>query len=300
MATRSEIRSLLFSAQLEDLQLGLLLMRGQGLTETMRPELSLLWLLGPAELDRRGLALELGGFSVKMLEDYFRQDPAYGSGRFDALERLSRYPGMDEEVLMAFGCRYHPVQGLHRFFLERADRGQFSEWMGNKIKCRLAGQGLRVLPPGLEGQHAVEDLDVRRNDLEALPEWMGSLMALKRLDLSHNPLRTWPGVLAALPALSWLGLESCRLEELRGLEGCRNLKVLNVAFNPGLDPSAFRLVPDGLEELDLRGLPVVECLSVLKGHPRLCRVRVGSLGPEEADCIDDVLSSFAHPVELLN
>ncbi|XP_055669624.1 malignant fibrous histiocytoma-amplified sequence 1 homolog isoform X4 [Falco biarmicus] len=132
----------------------------------------------------------------------------------------------------------------------------------------LSMQRLRVLPPAVLGDPALESLDLDRNKLRSIagisklcnlkklilskneivdfPDEIQSLVRLEKLELNQNQIRVIPeGVFCHLPRLKHLRLNNNRLSALpRDLAACRgSLQYLNISNN------LFRTFPQPVLQL---------------------------------------------------
>lgn len=86
-----------------------------------------------------------------------------------------------------------------------------------------------------------------------------------------------PGFFAKLPSLQWLDVQGGSGESTSFVEGCQDLRYLNLNQILGLtDLSAIEGLVR-LEYLSIYGQPRVETLPDLSGHVRLVRLELGSL-----------------------
>lgn len=84
--------------------------------------------------------------------------------------------------------------------------------LGRLRYLNLKGNDLRALPAALAAMPSLEILDVSKNEIEQLPEDPGRLVRLRVLSLSNNKLRVLPGYLAYFANLRVLKVENNPIE----------------------------------------------------------------------------------------
>ncbi|WP_175471885.1 COR domain-containing protein [Geodermatophilus telluris] len=111
---------------------------------------------------------------------------------------------------------------------------------------RLAGRGLRAIPPEIGDLVALRELDLRSNLLTELPASIGRLVNLRELHLDANRLKALPEEIVGLRKLQHLGVSSNRLESLPERVGSLTaLKSLHLRGNQ------LTVLPRSLGRLDL-------------------------------------------------
>jgi leucine-rich repeat protein SHOC2 len=136
--------------------------------------------------------------------------------------------------------------------------------MGGLRACVLAGNSIDRLPGNVDGLTSLELLDLRDNQLAALPDALGALgPSLQRLLLGRNRLAALPASLGGLSRLTHLHANWNRLEALpEELGGCAALVELQLSTNrlaqlPGTFSRLTRLRTCALQDNCLLLVPAV-------------------------------------------
>ncbi|MFX1236986.1 MAG: leucine-rich repeat domain-containing protein [Promethearchaeota archaeon] len=121
-----------------------------------------------------------------------------------------------------------------------------------KLKKLKIGDGLSAVSDEIRNLSALEKLDLKRNKLKNIPEFLGDLVNLKKLDLSFNNLDCIPGTLSKLRNLTQLDLSYNNLKTLpESFSLLVNLKHLELSNNGlGTFPDAYTKL-HGLQSLNL-------------------------------------------------
>eukprot|EP00898_Chlorokybus_atmophyticus_P008542 jgi/Chlat1/868/Chrsp107S01338 len=170
---------------------------------------------------------------------------------------------------------------------------------------------LAALPRDLGGCCALRWLDARINDLQELPESLGDLYSLEHLCVSNNALSSLPRSIRKLGALASLDLAANHLRtipvELCLLPGLRELSLFGNAALPsgdsgvakGGDPGAVRaLLKRVATELQRRGEWTAAMSSVAFRPPPkpLARKTITfKLPAEQAETADDAQGQYKQP-----
>src|SRR5207253_966546 len=85
-------------------------------------------------------------------------------------------------------------------------------------------------------------IDLRDNQIQALPSWIGELQSIRAIRLTSNLLRSLPQEIGALRNLVYLGLSDNELDMLPGCLRELNFTSLFLDGNPGLN------LPDSIVE----------------------------------------------------
>ncbi len=104
--------------------------------------------------------------------------------------------------------------------------------------------------PEIGDMSKLEQLNLSKNGLDALPESLGKLSNLRELKAAENELKTLPNSLNRLNQLNTLDISGNNFEQLSDLSGLTELKELNLNCNPLTD------LPDSLRHLPLQKLSV--------------------------------------------
>lgn len=94
----------------------------------------------------------------------------------------------------------------------------------------LSGHHLDTLPESFGVLKELIALNLSNNMLVALPKSMENLTKLTNLDLRRNHFGKLPSVLPSLPLRS-LNMSGNMLDDLSGLQGCKELRVLDLSVN---------------------------------------------------------------------
>jgi Leucine-rich repeat (LRR) protein len=148
----------------------------------------------------------------------------------------------------------------------------------------LAKNKLEVVPNELERFIHLEYLDLSRNRLANLPDFLSSMSKLTSLDLSKNRLDIFPLVLTRISSLEKLILNRNQFDRLpESIEALQNLKYLDLWDTPvTIFPEGFYKL-SALEKLDLSGIRYSPKFQE-KMKERLPRVQIVFDAP--CDCLD--------------
>ncbi len=142
------------------------------------------------------------------------------------------------------------LNSLHEWLiaLDAINPSTAPEALRGTTRLNLAAKEIETLHPGLALLTSLVHLDLRRNRLKSLPEWIGTL-GLRSLNLSGNRLNT-ATELASCTQLRVLDLSANALSDTTDLfDNMTELRSLNLAFNALVH---FALPPlENLEHLNL-------------------------------------------------
>jgi Leucine-rich repeat (LRR) protein len=148
----------------------------------------------------------------------------------------------------------------------------------------LAKNKLDAVPNELARFIHLEYLDLSRNRLAKLPDFLSSMTQLKSLDLSKNRLDIFPLVLTRIASLERLILNRNQFDRLpESIETLQNLKYLDLWDTPvTIFPEGFYALKS-LEKIDLSGIRYSPTFQE-KMKERLPRVQIVFDAP--CDCLD--------------